>query len=70
MCSELLEAWHFTDSGVNYSSLSHTLGMIFFFFFETCSYYVALAVLELTMYNGLALKSQRSTCLRLASAGH
>lgn len=36
---------------------------------ETGSYYVALVDLELTVYNRLALNSQRPACLCLLSAG-
>lgn len=39
-----------------------------FFFFETGFLYVALAVLELDLYNTLASNSQRSVCFYLLSA--
>lgn len=39
-----------------------------FYFFETGSYYVALASLELTIQTRMALNEQRSTCLCLPNA--
>ena len=50
----------------------HTVFACVFILFaciEMGSYYVALAVLELTLYTRLATNSQRSTCLCLPSAG-
>jgi hypothetical protein len=48
----------------------HFLSFCFIFVcLETGSHYVAVAVLELSMWTRLASNSQRSICLRLLSAG-
>lgn len=64
-CRYMCVRSHALRPEINFRLLLTFSIFLFYFIYETRSYYISLAGLELTLYNRLSSNSQKSTCLFL-----